>query len=91
MRGKLTSDHGLCSFYERKQGAANGQDSGGVFQGCTGLWAAGYWLARRLRRLKASTDMDLGSFFRKTCLTLRNLGSFTKTVWSVICPLYRRQ
>ena len=38
---KLISDHGLCSSYESQQGAANGQDSWGVFQGCTGLWTAG--------------------------------------------------
>ena len=35
--GKAISDHGLFSSYEGKQGAANGQDSWGVFQGCTGL------------------------------------------------------
>ena len=32
----------------------------GLFQGCTGLWTAGCWLARRLQKLKASTTMDLG-------------------------------
>ena len=32
----------------------------GLFQGCTGLWTAGYWLARQLHQLKASTTMDLG-------------------------------
>ena len=32
----------------------------GLFQGCTGLWTAGCWLARRLHQLKASTAMDLG-------------------------------
>ena len=31
----------------------------GLFQGCTGLWTAGCWLARRLHQLKASTTMDL--------------------------------
>ena len=35
-----------------------------LFQGCTGLWTAGCWLARRLHQLKASTTVDLGiSFF----------------------------
>ena len=48
----------------------------GLFQGCTGLWTAGCWLARRLQQLKASTTMDLGSsifliFVR--CVALRNL------------------
>ena len=43
----------------------------GLFQGCTGLWTAGCWLARRLDQLKASTTMDLGiSFF----LFLYNVG-----------------
>ena len=36
MRGKLISDHGLFSSYEGQQGAANGQDYRGIFQGCTG-------------------------------------------------------
>ena len=31
----------------------------GLFQGCTGLWTAGCWLARRLHQLKASTTIDL--------------------------------
>ena len=33
----------------------------GFFQGCPGLWTARCWLARRLRQLKASTTMDLGT------------------------------
>ena len=40
--------------------SANGQDSWGVFQGCTGLWPAGCRLARRLHQLKVSTTTDLG-------------------------------
>ena len=35
----------------------------GLFQGCTGLWTAGCWLARRLHQLKAFTTMDLGIQF----------------------------
>ena len=31
----------------------------GLFQGCTGLWTPGCWLARKLQ-LKVSTTMDLG-------------------------------
>ena len=51
----------LCA---KVKGAANGQDSWGVFQGCTGLWTTGCWLARRLHQLKASTTMALRiSFF----------------------------
>ena len=34
---KLISDHCLFSSYEGRLGAANGKDSWGVFQGCTGL------------------------------------------------------
>ena len=61
LRKKLISDHGLFSSYEGQQGTANGQDSWGVFQGCTGLWTAGSWLVCRLHQLKASTTtMDLG-------------------------------
>ena len=32
----------------------------GLFQGCTGLWTAGCWLARWLHQLKASATMDFG-------------------------------
>ena len=54
----------------------------GVFQGCTGLWTAGCWLARRLHQLKASTTMDLGiSVFLVPvqCVALRNLDLLIKT------------
>ena len=87
------SDHGLFSSYEGLQGAANGQDSWGLFRdGCTGLWTAGCWLARRLHRLKASTTttMDLGILIfliSVRCVALRNLDLLIKTEWSVICPL----
>ena len=83
LREKLISDHGLFSSYEDQQGAVNGQ-------GCTGLWTAGRWLARRLHQLKASTTMDLGiSIFLISirCVALRNLGLSIKTDWSVIRPL----
>ena len=60
----------------------------GLSQGCTGLWTAGCWLARRLHQLKASTTiMDLGiSFFLISvqCVALRNLDLLIKTGWSVI-------
>ena len=56
------SDHGHFSSYvghkERRTGKIRG------VQGCTGLWTAGCWLARRFHQLKASITMDLGiSFF----------------------------
>ena len=50
-------------FLREREGAANGQDSWGFFQGCTGLWTAVCcWLARRLHQLKASATMELGIF-----------------------------
>ena len=58
----------------------------GAFQGCTGLWAAGCWLARRLHQLEASTTMDLGiSIFLifVRCVALRNLDLLIKTGWNV--------
>ena len=58
LREKLISDHGQVSSYEGPQGAANGQDVWGGFQGCIGAWTAGCWHARRLHELKASTAMD---------------------------------
>ena len=47
-------------FLLEPQGATNGQDSWGFFKDVQGFWTAGYWLARRLHQLKASTPMDLG-------------------------------
>ena len=63
----------------------------GLFQGCTGLWTAGCWLARRLRQLKASTTMDLGISLvlisvPVQCVALRILDLLIKTGWSVIFP-----
>ena len=63
----------------------------GLFQGCTGLWTAGCWLARRLHQLKASPTMDLGiSIFLISvrCMALKNLDLSIKADWSVFCPLY---
>ena len=47
LRRKLISGYGLFS-YEIEQGAANGQNSWGIFQGCIGFWTARYWLVRQL-------------------------------------------
>ena len=83
------SDHGVISSYEGHKERRMGKIRG-LFQGCTGLWTAGCWLARRLRQLKASTTVDLGiSIFLifVWCAALRNLGLLIKTAWSVICPL----
>ena len=80
-------DHGNFSSYK---GTRSGERATfvGVFQGCTGLWTAGCWLARRLHQLKASTTMDLGiSIFLifVRCVALRNLDLLIKTGWRVIC------
>ena len=66
----------------------------GLFQGCTGLWTAGCWLARRLHQLKASTTMDLGIsilLVSVQCVALRNLELLIKTGWSVIFPFFCRE
>ena len=58
----------------------------GLFQGCTGLWKAECWLARRLYQLKASITMDLGIsifFIFVRCVVLRNLELLIKTGWNV--------
>ena len=59
LRGKLISDHGhfLSTRATRSDERARFV---GLFHGCTGLWTAGCWLARRLHQLKASATMDLG-------------------------------
>ena len=54
------SDHGLFSSYESHKESGKRARSVRLFQGCTGLWTPGCWLARRLHQLKASTTMDLG-------------------------------
>ena len=54
LTGKMI-DHGMCSSFKGQQGAVNRRDSWGAFQGCTGLWTAGCWLARRHHEHNAST------------------------------------
>ena len=76
------SDHGHFSSYEGPIRSGERARFVGLFQGCTGLWTAGCWLARRLHQLKASTTMDLGiSFFLipVQCVALRNLDLLIKT------------
>ena len=53
------SDHSLISFYEGHKERRTGKIRR-LFQGCTGLWTAGIWLAHRLHQIKASTTMYLG-------------------------------
>ena len=85
------SDHGRhFSSYEGHKERRTARFVG-LFQGCTGLWTAGCWLARRLQQLKASTTMDLGiSIFLISvqCVALRNLVLLIKTYWSVIYPFF---
>ena len=58
------SDHGRHFFSTTATWSGERARFVGLFQGCTGLWTAGCWLARRLHQLKASTTMNLGiSFF----------------------------
>ena len=47
-------DHGHFSSYEGHKERVTGKIRG-LFQGYTGLWTPGCWLARRLYQLKAST------------------------------------
>ena len=88
------SDHGrnFSSYEGHKARSGERARFVGIFQGCTGLWTAGCWLARRLRQLKASTTtMDLGiSFFLISvqCVALRILDLLIKTGWSVIFPVF---
>ena len=84
------SDNGNFSSYEGHKERRTGKIRGGLFQGCTGLWTAGCWLARRFRQLKASTTMDLGiSIFLifVRCDALRNLDLLINTGWNIICPV----
>ena len=82
------SDHGHFSSYEDHKERRTGKIRGD-FQGCTGLWMAGCWLARWLQ-LKASTTMDHGISIFLTfvqCVALRNLDLFIKIGWGIICPV----
>ena len=54
LRGKVISDHGMFSSYEDQQGAANGQDSCGIFSGMRR--ALDGWM---LARAPASPAQDL--------------------------------
>ena len=90
LREQLMSDHG---HFLPTRATRSGERARfvGLFQGCTGLWTAGWWPARRLHQLKASTTMDLGiSIFLISvqCVALRNLDLLIKTGWSVIFPVF---
>ena len=54
------SDHGLF-FLRGSTKSGERTRFVGLFQGCTGLWTARCWLARRFHQLKTSTIMDLGN------------------------------
>ena len=86
------SDHGHFSSYESHARSGERARFVGLFQGCTGLWTAGCWLARRLHQLKASITMDsvfhFFLFLYNVCMALRNLDLLIKTGWSVIFPFF---
>ena len=82
LKEKLMPDHGLFSFYEGQQGAANEQDLRGVFRG----------YAQGLGRLHAGSRAGFNSsrspppwnsvfqfFSFLHVVALRNLGLLTKT------------
>ena len=75
----------FSSYCKGQQGAANGQDSCGVFLGMHGA-LDGCVLARY--QLKASTAMDLGNsnfaYFCMACGLEKGFVCFVKTDWSVI-------
>ena len=84
------SDHGRFSSYEGHKERRTARFVG-IFQGCTGLWTAGCWLARRLHQLKPPTTMDFGiSFFLVSvqCMASRNWDLLIKTGWSVMFPVF---
>ena len=69
-------DHGHFSSYEGHKERRTGNIGGGFLQGCTGLWTAGRWLARRLHQLKASTTtvLDISILLTSVrCVALRNM------------------
>ena len=75
LREKPMSDHGHFLPTKAKRSDERARFVG-LFQGCTGFWTAGCWLAPRLHQLKASTSMDLGiSIFLifVRCVASRNL------------------
>ena len=77
----------FLSSYEGQQGAANGQDSWGLFRDAQGF---GRLDAGSCAGFTISTTMDLGiSIFLVyvQSVALRNLDLLIKTYWSVICPL----
>ena len=74
------SNHGHLSSYEGHKERRTGKIS---FQGCTGLWTAECWFARRVHQLKVSTTMDLGIstfLISVQCVALRNLDLLIKLV-----------
>ena len=61
------SDHGHFSSYEGATRSGERARFVWPFQGCTGLWTPGCWLARRLHQLEASTTMALVFQFSHFC------------------------
>ena len=85
LREKLISDHGLFSFQEGQQGAANF-----FFRDTQGFGRLDAGLACRLHQLEASTTMGIGNsvfLISIRCVALRNSGLLIKPDWSVIRPI----
>ena len=82
LRGKLISDHGLFSSCESQQWAANGQNSGGIFQGCTGLWTTGFLLTRRLHYESQQWAANVQNFW--------GIFQGCTGLWTTRCLLARR-
>ena len=94
VRGKLISDHGLSSSYESQQGAADGQDSWSVFQGCTWLFGRRVDAGPRASFTGSSPPppwtsvLQLSSLFlHHRRVALKDSGLLIKTDRSVVCPL----
>ena len=84
------SDHGHFFLPTRATRSGERARFVGLFQGYTGLWVAGCWLACRLHQLKVSTAMNLGIstfLISVRCVALGNMDLLLKTDWDVICPL----
>ena len=77
------SDHGLIFSLGATRSGERARFVG-LFQGCTELWTAGCWLARRLHH-HGPQYFNFLIFLQ--CVALRNLDLLIKIGWSVICPV----
>ena len=85
--GKLISDHGLFSSYEGQQEAANGQDSWGIFQGCTSFGRLDAGSRAGFTSLRPSPPWTSVIQLFLFLHDVLKLGLLIKTDWSVISAL----